>query len=320
MHVATSIAPVSNVRVEPSSVCFGSGLAGALAGALALDWCLVDRDRFAQAVPATPFARPHWRPPSQCPSSSERRSYLDLCLTTWSLTQSSGNGRKAQEQWIQVERSVEHRVPGNLSTQPLCHKDLHPTPSLYLCTSSSLNNRSNNMAVERRGSPQLYDDHPSLSASLEDFEHNERSPVFDLPSQHSGFKSENSESEEEEVSEGVWSPPAWRQHNPAGGWYRHQPYPQDNTMLKPSTSASRSRGTSPRYESAQEEDDLTVPANIPLPKGSLSPVKDRTPSHSPSPNEEEDPDEKFLEVEEPIVMPESHNNCVLPCKIVIVFY
>ena len=152
------------------------------------------------------------------------------------------------------------------------------------------------MAVERRGSPQLYDDHPSLSASLEDFEHNERSPVFDLPSQHSGFKSENSESEEEEVSEGVWSPPAWRHHNPAGGWYRHQPYPQDNTMLKPSTSASQSR---------------------PLPKGSLSPVKDRTPSHSPPPNNEEDPDEKFLEVEEPIVMPESHNNCVLPRKIVI---
>ena len=176
------------------------------------------------------------------------------------------------------------------------------------------------MAVERRGSPQLYDDHPSLSASLEDFEHDERSPVFDLPSQHSGFKSENSESEEEEVSEGVWSPPAWRQHNPTGGWYRHQPYPQDNTMLKPSTSASRSRGTSPRYESAQEEDDLTVPANIPLPKGSLSPVKDRTPSHSPAPNNEEDPDENFLEAEEPIAMPESHNNCVLPCKIVIEFY
>ncbi len=173
------------------------------------------------------------------------------------------------------------------------------------------------MAAERRRSPQLYDDHPSLSASLEDFEHNERSPVFDLPSQHSGFKSENSESDEEEVSEGVWSPPAWRQHNPAGGWYRHQPYPQDNTVLKPSTSASQSRGTSPRYESAKEEDDLTVPANIPLPKGSLSPVKGRTPSHSPSPNNKEDLDEQFLEVEEPTVMPESHNNCVLPCNSVI---
>ena len=45
------------------SLCFGLNgylqAAGALTDALALDWRLVRRDRFAQAVPATPFARPH---------------------------------------------------------------------------------------------------------------------------------------------------------------------------------------------------------------------------------------------------------------------
>lgn len=40
-----------------------------------------------------------------------------------------------------------------------------------------------------------FDAHPSLQASLEDFEHDERSPVFGLPSQHSGFRSEDSEVE-----------------------------------------------------------------------------------------------------------------------------
>jgi len=166
------------------------------------------------------------------------------------------------------------------------------------------------MMAAREWSPKLDDDHPSLSASLEDFENNERSPVFGVPSQHSGFKSEESESEDEPVSEEPWSPPAWRQQNAAGGWYRHQPYPQDNNLLKASVSASRSRGTS--YESAREDEDVTMPANIPLPRGSMSPVKGQSPEPSPCPYPEggQDFGQKFGETEEAVVVPENQNNCV----------
>ena len=169
------------------------------------------------------------------------------------------------------------------------------------------------MTANREGTTQLYDDHPSLSASLEDFEHNERSPVFGLPSQHSGFKSsEDSESEDEPVSEEPWSPPAWRQQNAAGGWYGHNPYPnsKNNTLLQPSASASHSRGTSPQYESAKEDEDLTVPANIPLPRGSMSPVKENSPSPSPYPEGGEDFAQNFGETEEAVAAPENPNNCV----------
>ena len=179
----------------------------------------------------------------------------------------------------------------------------------------------------------MYDDHPSLSASLADFEHSPRSPVFGLPSQHSGFKLEESDSEDEpasEVSGEPWSPPAWRQKNPAGGWYQHQPYPQDNNLFKTSASASRSRGTSPRYESAHEEEgDITLAAKIPLPRGSMSPVKERSPTRSPererdaaSPSSSPYPEggqdfgHKFGEKEEALVVPDNSNNCVLPSLII----
>ena len=188
------------------------------------------------------------------------------------------------------------------------------------------------MAADHEGSPQLYDDHPSLSASLEDFEQSPRSPMFGLPSQHSGFKSEASESEDEQVSElsgEPWSPPAWRQQNTVGGWYQHQPYPQNSKSLKASVSASRSRGTSPKYESAQEEEgDITLAAKIPLPRGSVSPVKDRSPSvppdencksPSPSPHREGvhgfSPD--FRETEETVAVPEHSNNCRLQSNAIL---
>ena len=133
---------------------------------------------------------------------------------------------------------------------------------------------------------EVFDDHPSLSASLEDFEHENRSPLLELPSQHSGFKSDESEADADSNSEGPWSPP-WNRQNPAGGWYRHQPYPPENRNLKAvvnaSHSCSRSREASSPYESAREDDgDITIPANIPLPRGSLSPTKERSPSPSPA--------------------------------------
>ncbi|KAI4290518.1 MAG: hypothetical protein L6R35_000209 [Caloplaca aegaea] len=127
---------------------------------------------------------------------------------------------------------------------------------------------------------ETFDDHPSLSASLEDFEHNDRSPTFGLPSQHSGFKSDESEPEADCASEGPWSPPAWRRQTADAAWYRHQPYAQNPRLLKPSKSPSRSRNTSPQSHCAEEaEGDTILPASIPLPRGSMSPVKE----HSPSP-------------------------------------
>jgi len=161
-------------------------------------------------------------------------------------------------------------------------------------------------------SPPTFDDHASLSASLEDFEHDEqRSPLFGLPSQHSGFKSsEESEPEAEEArSEEPWSPPAWRSNNAAGGWYRHQPYSADNKKgVTSSISASRSKETSPQYESAAEEGDITMPANIPLPRGSISPIKE----HSPNPLPMPDGDRRCApNYEEDVTMiPVNNDNCL----------
>ncbi|MCJ1301238.1 hypothetical protein MMC08_004037 [Hypocenomyce scalaris] len=158
----------------------------------------------------------------------------------------------------------------------------------------------------------MFDDHPSLSASLEDFENNENaSPLFRLPSQHSGFKSDDSEADVESNSEGPWSPPAWKQQNTGSGWYRHQPYQQGNPDPRSSGSPSRSREMSPKYESAREDEgDVTIPANIPLPRGSMSPVKERSPSPSPYPAGGQDFGETFGQAEQAAVMHESPNNYI----------
>lgn len=162
------------------------------------------------------------------------------------------------------------------------------------------------------------DDHQSLSASLEDFEEQRnRSPLFGLPSQHSGFRSEVEESEPEaESSNGEpWSPPGLQRRNGGGtGWYRHQPYNSiDRIQLKPSLSPSRSRETSPQFEDALEGDpDLTIPANIPLPVGTDSPLKGRSPSPEPHGNglandfHDADP------------IPENPNNCKCSISVTVV--
>ncbi len=177
---------------------------------------------------------------------------------------------------------------------------------------------------------QAFDDHPSLPASFEDFEHHEdRSPILPLPSHHSGFKSDNSEAGAESTSEGPWSPPGWRNPSAGSGWFRHQPYAHPIPSLKPphAGSASRSRETSPayeNYESANEDYDITIPANIPLPRGSLSPLKER--SLSPVPFQEaEHGFGKTFEApevpEEQAPVPDS-NNCALLCQesIFLLFY
>lgn len=123
-----------------------------------------------------------------------------------------------------------------------------------------------------------FDENPSLAMSLEDFEPSARpSPAMplDIPSQHSGFRSRtsalNDESEPESLgdSSGPWSPPAWRR--PASGWYQQdrQPAKRQRSAVRQSTayvSPARSRETSPQVE---DDNDLTLPANVPLPGSPL---------------------------------------------------
>jgi len=154
-----------------------------------------------------------------------------------------------------------------------------------------------------------FDDHPSLAASLEDFEDQERrSPLFDLPSQHSGFRSEQDESEvDDQSSAGApWSPPGFKHRSAnVNAWFRHDPYGRYN--LRPSVSPSRSRQTSPEYQDAQEGDnDITIAANIPLPPGIDSPVKERSPEPEPIPD---DMMHAFNESQPESVAQENKNNC-----------
>ena len=128
----------------------------------------------------------------------------------------------------------------------------------------------------RRKFDNMQDD-PSIAASLEDFEHSDRdprSPVFDMPSCHSGFRSDFSESESEHQA--PWAPPAWRKAG--SGWFK-------NGGSRHGTE-SGSHHSSPRYESA-DEGDLTMPANVPLPS---SPEKGRSPRQSEEPNTKDDGD------------------------------
>jgi hypothetical protein len=129
-----------------------------------------------------------------------------------------------------------------------------------------------------------FDDRASLTASIEDVEeYQRRSPLFELPSQHSGFRSEPEESDIDERSSagGPWAPPGFRPqlrraHPTGSGWFAHDPYRRLN--LRPSVSPSHSRHTSPEYQDAQEMDeDVTLAANIPLPAGTDSPIKERSP-------------------------------------------
>ncbi|KAJ5923734.1 hypothetical protein N7454_008979 [Penicillium verhagenii] len=155
----------------------------------------------------------------------------------------------------------------------------------------------------------VFDDHPSLDASLEDFENHSnahRSPLFGMPSQHSGFRSEESDDEVEEGPGATerWSPPGVpgvrrQDYVRSSGWYRHQPYQRKSNLnerleLRPtmglSISPSLSREASPQYEDALEDPskgksndntdpaDLTAAANVPLPVGAGTPQTGRSPS------------------------------------------
>ncbi|KIX04050.1 uncharacterized protein Z518_07603 [Rhinocladiella mackenziei CBS 650.93] len=124
------------------------------------------------------------------------------------------------------------------------------------------------------------DAHSLLEASIEDFEeHERRSPLF------SDFRSDREESEiDDRSSAGLpWSPPGFKNRNMnASGWFRQDPY-YGKPDFRPSISPSRSRQTSPEsYQDANEGDpDITLAVNTPLPAGTDSPARERSPEAEP---------------------------------------
>lgn len=129
---------------------------------------------------------------------------------------------------------------------------------------------------------QMFEEHPSLDASLQDFEPTSSeigqlspSPRFGYPSHHSGFRSDSESEMADSVSGGRYSPPAWRRdgngNRSSGFWNR-------TTLGK--RSREDSRESSPEYESADDGEDATLAAaaRTRLPTGSISPEKQRSPS------------------------------------------
>ena len=133
----------------------------------------------------------------------------------------------------------------------------------------------------------MFDDHPSLDASLQDFEpegsENGLSPRFGYPSHHSGFRSDTDSELADSLSGGGYSPPAWRRedngHRSSGFWNK------SGSVL--GKHGRDSRESSPEYESADDGEagdaTLAAAARTRLPTGSLSPEKRRSPSPEPYP-------------------------------------
>ena len=130
----------------------------------------------------------------------------------------------------------------------------------------------------------LFDDHPSLSASLQDFEHASSdanaSPKFGYPSQHSGFRSDSDSDIAETESGGGYSPPAWRREldgrRSSGFWN------SGSKAMGKRRMASREPSPESDYESAEDKM-LEKAARTRLPTGSVSPQKQRSPSPDPYP-------------------------------------
>jgi hypothetical protein len=121
-----------------------------------------------------------------------------------------------------------------------------------------------------------------LDASLDEFVRSIGSPnnrpTFGYPSAHSGFRSDDMESEaddsDSEASAGGYSPPVWRRlgngDHSSGFWRKG-----DRMMYGDDDEAGHSRESSPEYESADEI--LAQAIRTRLPTGSLSPEKERSP-------------------------------------------
>ncbi|KAK3303265.1 uncharacterized protein B0T15DRAFT_402222 [Chaetomium strumarium] len=121
-----------------------------------------------------------------------------------------------------------------------------------------------------------------LDASLDEFVRSignpSNRPTFGYPSAHSGFRSDDMESEaddsDSEASAGGYSPPVWRRlgngDHSSGFWRKG-----DRMMYGDDDEAGLSRESSPGYESADEI--LAQAIRTRLPTGSLSPEKERSP-------------------------------------------
>ena len=149
----------------------------------------------------------------------------------------------------------------------------------------------------------LFDTHPSLSASLEDFENNDRhSPMMNVGSHHSSMRMDSSEPAED-MSDTPWSPPGWRNTASGSGWYRHQPYLPDNSRFR--SSMSGRDGSSPLKGARADEDPTIAAANIPLPRGSSSPLK----GFSPVPELSPEPERNAGPKAELPPAPNNYDNC-----------
>ncbi|PQE16915.1 Cytochrome c-like domain protein [Rutstroemia sp. NJR-2017a BBW] len=175
----------------------------------------------------------------------------------------------------------------------------------------------------------MFDAHPSLNASLEDFEqgsieiehhHQHQHPLhFGYPSQHSGFRNDSdSEDLADSASVGGYSPPAWRREENGnrtnGFWNRHS----NNNIIHGKDLAKRpkargvSRDSSPEYESADEgqgDAALATAVRTRLPTGSISPEKKRSPSPSPYHATNGDFEKSYHAV---VKQEESHEGTIVP--------
>ncbi|QSZ30758.1 hypothetical protein DSL72_000316 [Monilinia vaccinii-corymbosi] len=137
----------------------------------------------------------------------------------------------------------------------------------------------------------IFDAHPSLNASLQDFEQgsieiDHNLPLrFGYPSQHSGFRSDTDSEDDlrDLVAKGNFSPPAWKRYGrgsrTSGFWKRH-------SKILGKRHRELSRESSPEFESADEggsDPTLAAAVRTRLPTGSISPEKKRSPSPDPYP-------------------------------------
>ncbi|KAG9581894.1 hypothetical protein KCU86_g16827, partial [Aureobasidium melanogenum] len=129
----------------------------------------------------------------------------------------------------------------------------------------------------------IYESHPSVDASMEDFEFRTNSPEFLRPDSHARIQfmsptaSDYSEAATQPDIDGGWSPPAWRKAG--SGWFKH--HLQQTGLMSPYGSRECSpeeyrKGLTP-YD---DDEDILVAAGIPLP---ISPLKGRSPEPSYSP-------------------------------------
>ncbi|KAI6245212.1 hypothetical protein HI914_06699 [Erysiphe necator] len=130
--------------------------------------------------------------------------------------------------------------------------------------------------------------HPSLNASLQDFEVTDshsgfglnaramHSPKFSNVGRNSGIRSDTESDLVESVSGGLYSPPAWRwegHSNRGSGFWK-----QGLSLTEASQLDSRENSPEVDLPNFDEDETLATAARTRLPTGSLSPEKRRSPS------------------------------------------